>query len=287
MGGLMRALAGGLKGLGDGMIDKAKADREAAIVALARTNAVADRDAGYAQQDKLQGNTFAHDDTFQQAGFTHADTSQQAQFGQQNTITDKEIAAHHADAVLGANTSTSNTAAQIAAAKNLQDSAANQFSNVTQSDDGTMYATNKNGQAVTVTNKATGQPMKALGKDIGSGAYTAAIHASLDADGAVDQDKLNSIVQSLRANRTPDASKILPPAAPEPSIAERLTNWLTPSPTTSGGGLTTNMYGTKPGANTSAVPSAAPVKITGDADYAKVKSGAQYIDPNGVRRTKP
>lgn len=48
MGGLMMALAGGLKGLGDGMIDKAKADREAAIVALARTHQVEDRDVNIA-----------------------------------------------------------------------------------------------------------------------------------------------------------------------------------------------------------------------------------------------
>jgi hypothetical protein len=51
MGGLLRALAGGLKGIGDGMIDKAKADREAAIVALARQGAVQDRDATFAHQD--------------------------------------------------------------------------------------------------------------------------------------------------------------------------------------------------------------------------------------------
>lgn len=48
MGGLMRALAGGLKGLGDGMIDKAKADREAAIAATLRAGQVQDRDVNIA-----------------------------------------------------------------------------------------------------------------------------------------------------------------------------------------------------------------------------------------------
>jgi len=30
-----------------------------------------------------------------------------------------------------------------------------------------------------------------------------------------------------------------------------------------------------------------PVRITGDADYAKLRSGAQFVGPDGVLRTKP
>ena len=37
----------------------------------------------------------------------------------------------------------------------------------------------------------------------------------------------------------------------------------------------------------SAAPAAAPVKITGDADYDKLPSGSLFIGPDGQQRRKP
>lgn len=109
MAGLLtRAIAGAVKGAGDSMIEKAKQEREDALLAAARANAAT-----------MQKNEFDHSDASQQAGFTHADQAQERGIGAQKdlqsnqqefqggenqknrdfqgTQTDKEIGAHHQD----------------------------------------------------------------------------------------------------------------------------------------------------------------------------------------------
>lgn len=59
MGGLLRGLAGALSGFGQGMIEKAKEDREDKLLAIARAQKVSDTQGQYAHEDATQATSEA------------------------------------------------------------------------------------------------------------------------------------------------------------------------------------------------------------------------------------
>lgn len=290
MAGLLtRAIGGIAKGVGEGMIQKAKDAREQALLQWTRGNQVADRDAGFAHQDAGQAKLFGHEDTSQQAGFDHADTTlatTEAGADRRLGVSESGANTRNAASIAGA---ASNTQATIKGESDRQTAGAGLYGTPTEAPDGTMYVQNKNGEAVTLKDKATGQPIKALGKDIPEGAYSAAIKQSMDGD-TVDQDKLTSLLQTIRASRLPDASKILPTPAPAPSLMDRIGNVFSPAPASAaptGQGLTSNLAGAQPkpltppgiGSTGNSAPPSAPPKLSKVPNLQYSASKNQFRDP--------
>lgn len=109
MAGLLGYMAGGLlKGIGDGMVQKAKNDREDTLLALAQANREKMQQNEFTHQDQAQGTQIQASKDLQASSqdFQGAQTDKQigatkdletTREGFQSGQTDKEIAAHHAD----------------------------------------------------------------------------------------------------------------------------------------------------------------------------------------------
>ena len=259
MGGLMRGLAGALKGIGDGMIDRAKSDREAAIVALARQNAVDDREAGFAHADKSQNVTEAGADRrlgvsedgqntrlgiSETGANTRLDTSEA---GQNTRLGISEAGANTRSAASEAGANSRN-AATIKGASDLQDKAAGQFTDIKANGEGYVAFDKKgNGKVITDQNGQTIQPPDSK---VSATVATAIIKAytTKDADDnpiIVNKDQMFADLQKAEQHygKTPASPLYLNSTGGLPgqptSSASTMSNLTQPA----SGGLTSNIFG--------------------------------------------
>lgn len=162
MAGLLgRAIAGALKGVGDGMVEDAKKAREDALAALTRAQQVEDRNALFTHQDQTTATTEAGADRRQgvseQGQTTRLGISEK---GANDRLTTSEAGANKRAAMSEGGANARNAATiqaegdrQAAGFKHEDDSAANRFDDIKPQADGTYIAINKNGVAKKLIDK--------------------------------------------------------------------------------------------------------------------------------------
>jgi len=275
MGGLLRALAGGLKGLGDGMIDKAKADREAAIAAIARSNAVADRDAGFAHQDASQAVTESGAD--RRLGVTETGATDRTNIGEAGAnarlgISEAGANTRSAASEAGAN---SRNAATIKGASDLQDKAAGQFTDIKANADG-YVAFDKKGNGKMITD-ANGQTIVPPDSKVPATVATAIIkaHTTMNGNDPVinDPDAMFADLQKAEQHygKTPASPLYLNSTGGlpgQPASGATMSNITQPA----SGGLTSNIFGGSP-APVATNPAGIVTPPQGAVDMLKVNPG--------------
>jgi hypothetical protein len=257
MGGLLRALAGALKGEGDGMIEKAKADREVAMTALARSNTVADRDAGFAHQDSTQAVAEAGSD--RRLGLSEAGATERTNIGEVGANKRLGISEAGQTARLGMSEAGANSrnAASIKGASDLQDKAAGQFTDIKVNADG-YVAFDKRGNGKVITDQ-DGRAIVPPDSRVPATVATAIIkaHTTMKGDDPVitDPDAMFADLQKAEQHygKTPSSPLYLNSTGGI-SGAATMSNITQPAAT---GGLTSNIFGATPTAVTSA-PAALP-----------------------------
>lgn len=158
MAGLLRAIGGIAKGIGQGMIEQAKQERENAIMQFNRGNQVADRDAGFAHQDSMQAAQFGQQD--KTLNTTEAGADRRQGVSEAGSDRRQGVSEAGSDRRLGVSEAGSDRrqAATITAAKETADTAAGQFADVKPQADGTYVAINKKGEAKQITDPS-GKPI--------------------------------------------------------------------------------------------------------------------------------